>query len=357
MKKCADMINLSNSDCYSLRGIAILCIFIHNYCHLLPNAPQENEYSWSIERTHIFWSCLSNDLFVPLFSFWGHYGVPIFVFLSGYGLVQKYEKGSGIHLWKYIFSHYLKLIKLLLPGFLLYLLVSWLLYGNFDDINVVRFILQLLLINNFVPTMYLPITPGPYWYFGLTMQLYIIYLFLYKYIHRGMFLLVLCVLLLFYSVDHHNLTVWLKYNFWGSSIPFILGILFAKSYCLSKIHVNRIYWLLGVIFSFPLLLLVEQSFYSWVFSSLPVVCLSICIVKLSFHQLNMALSFIGTISQYIFVLHPVCRKMVFYMQETYSVNWQIGFVLYVLLTVFGSYVFLLSYRSINNLNLGLKFRK
>ena len=35
------------------------------------------------------------NLPVHLLSFFGHYGVPVFLFLSAYGLVMKYENGGN----------------------------------------------------------------------------------------------------------------------------------------------------------------------------------------------------------------------------------------------------------------------
>ena len=42
----ADRGLLSRSECHALRGLAILGIFLHNYCHWLGPAVKENEYQF-----------------------------------------------------------------------------------------------------------------------------------------------------------------------------------------------------------------------------------------------------------------------------------------------------------------------
>lgn len=86
---------LTRAECSALRGIAIIGIFLHNYCHWLGFAVKENEYTFTIAKCRHLASVLgSPDMNLPvhLISFFGHYGVPIFLFLSAYGLVMKYER-------------------------------------------------------------------------------------------------------------------------------------------------------------------------------------------------------------------------------------------------------------------------
>ena len=78
-----------------MRGIAIMAIMLHNYCHWLNFAVKENEYQFHSDRAAAFWQSLTTPdgmLPIQLLSFLGHYGVPVFLFLSGYGLVLKYER-------------------------------------------------------------------------------------------------------------------------------------------------------------------------------------------------------------------------------------------------------------------------
>ena len=113
---------LSQEDCYSLRTLAIICIVLHNFTHCLPGASRENEFTFSFDNVVYFYnSILSSDFFIHLFSFWGHLGVPIFVFLSAFGLSQKYGNMNQLNVFGFLFKHYKKLFYPLLFGTISYL--------------------------------------------------------------------------------------------------------------------------------------------------------------------------------------------------------------------------------------------
>ena len=86
---------LSRAECNALRGLAIAGIFLHNYAHWLGPIVKENEYQFFQRNVDWFNQVLIHpdaNLLLHLLSFFGHYGVPVFLFLSAYGLVKKYEK-------------------------------------------------------------------------------------------------------------------------------------------------------------------------------------------------------------------------------------------------------------------------
>ena len=88
---------LSRKECTALRGLAILGIMLHNYCHWLRLAVKENEFTFTSANNERLLDVLGTpdwNLPVHLLSYFGHYGVPVFFFLSGYGLVKKYETAS-----------------------------------------------------------------------------------------------------------------------------------------------------------------------------------------------------------------------------------------------------------------------
>ena len=81
----------------ALRGIAILGIILHNYCHFLGFAVKENEYTFTASKPRQLLErmlTLDDNLFIHVMSFFGHYGVPVFLFISGFGLVYKYERST-----------------------------------------------------------------------------------------------------------------------------------------------------------------------------------------------------------------------------------------------------------------------
>ena len=47
---------LSSTQSQVLRGIAIMGIFLHNFCHLLPGNNEENEFEFIAERSSNMWN-------------------------------------------------------------------------------------------------------------------------------------------------------------------------------------------------------------------------------------------------------------------------------------------------------------
>lgn len=80
-----DILTKENSKI--LRGLAITAIVLHNFLHIdLFGLSSENEMSFSVEKFMAFFSSLDDGLLVAqIFSFLGWVGVPVFVFLTGYG--------------------------------------------------------------------------------------------------------------------------------------------------------------------------------------------------------------------------------------------------------------------------------
>ena len=331
---------LNRRDCSILRGWAIICIILHNFCHWLPDAPKENEFYWSSDNVDCFiQSFLNGNVFISFFSFLGHYGVPVFVFLSGYGLVKKYGTDKLHSKSIYVVNHLLKLTKLMLPGLVFYLFLSYLLTNSFDGMTIVKFVLQTLYLSNLIPSNYLSIIPGPYWYFGLTIQLYLVYLLLLKNIFKRLsFFIILYIALMLISYNHHYLTVWLKYNFIGSVVPFALGAIFAKCDFDFYTIIKRNPVIVAFI-SFVIILSFEYSYYTWLFISVPVVVFSISIMILSRGFVGILLTYIGNKSHIIFVFHPTLRILIFYLYDYGVLNWQTGLILYFVLSLlFASFI-------------------
>src|SRR5260370_17738582 len=84
-------LELHTRDCFVLKGLAIFAICFHNYSHLLSRF-EENEFSFSQERFLAYLDALQEPprILQASFSFFGHYGVQIFIFLSAYGLAVTY---------------------------------------------------------------------------------------------------------------------------------------------------------------------------------------------------------------------------------------------------------------------------
>lgn len=223
---------LSRAECTAMRGIAILAIVLHNYCHFIGKIVKENEYQFFTSNNDGLWRILTNPdelLPVHLLSYFGHYGVPVFLFLSGLGLVKKYEQGDKVATMPFIRYNYLKLLRMLIVGFSLFIIVDVLTPGRFQFhwYNVVA---QLLMYINVLPTPDKIIWPGIYWFFGLMIQLYIVYrLFLYRQKNIWVVALIaICWLLQAFCDPEGETLNRLRYNFIGGMLPFGLGILFAR---------------------------------------------------------------------------------------------------------------------------------
>lgn len=165
---------ISRTQSSVMRGVGILMICLHNHLHMI-SPVKECEFAFYPERVQTLlhaplsvWRVVEYAL-----SFFGWYGVAVFMFLSGYGLVRKHEAAGAptMHAGRYLWRNYAKLLILLIPGYCLYMLARRTLFPA-DEIMY-----HVTMLSNFV----LPndIDPGVYWYFGLTMQLYVVYLLFY----------------------------------------------------------------------------------------------------------------------------------------------------------------------------------
>ena len=235
---------LSLQQTQALRGLAILGIILHNYCHFLKFAVKENEYTFTAEKPRQLLEKLmsiDSDLFIHILSFFGHYGVPVFLFISGYGLVKKYEAphsapeggaSSSSLSFPFLLRHFRKLFRLMIWGYLLFVAVYFL---RHDDGATVyswdRIAAQLTMTVNFLyehPDRI--IKPGPYWYFGLMMQIYALYIFV---IHRWrsnwlLLALVAVCWMVQVIVPAPDALNFVRYNFIGGVLPFALGVALAR---------------------------------------------------------------------------------------------------------------------------------
>ena len=271
---------LSLQQTQALRGLAILGIILHNYCHFLKFAVKENEYTFTAEKPRQLLEKLmsiDSDLFIHILSFFGHYGVPVFLFISGYGLVKKYEaphsapegatnvsapdgnvdpthtaanvsahdgnvapsgaeggasSSSLSSSLSFLLRHFRKLFRLMIWGYLLFVAVYFL---RHDDGATVytwdRIAAQLTMTVNFLyehPDRI--IKPGPYWYFGLMMQIYALYIFV---IHRWrsnwlLLALVAVCWMVQVIVPAPDVLNFVRYNFIGGMLPFALGVAMAR---------------------------------------------------------------------------------------------------------------------------------
>ena len=303
-----------------MRGIAILAIMWHNYCHFLKDIVRENEYTWTSAKCDRLWTIIQQpDEFFPihLFSFFGHYGVPVFLFLSGFGLVMKYETShdscppvsSPVSFWRFFRYNWLKLFRILVVGFVLFTMVDAMTYGmhRYQWHEVVG---VLGMFANVFENPSQVIWPGPYWYFGLTLQVYILYrLVFWKWRHWGVVVatIVVCWLLQVICLDDAETLERLRYNFIGGMLPFGMGILLARSNVNLMINWRQTGCI--VMLSVVLVTAMSMNQQTWLWVPIFIVIGTIALVKYLHHFILKPLEWVGGISAAIFVSHPIVRKL------------------------------------------------
>lgn len=327
---------LTRTECSAMRGLAIIGIFLHNYCHWLGFAVKENEYTFSLSKGSQLLRAIADpdwNLPVHLISFFGHYGVPVFLFLSAYGLVMKYEKRGSLPAKQtdtaaFVKHHYVKLFKMMIVGFVIFTMVDAITPGahNYQVIDVLG---QLFMFNNIMPDPDHVIWPGPYWFFGLMMQLYIVYRLLMW--RKGdiypLVLIALCWAMQAFCDPEGDTLNRVRYNFMGGILPFCAGLLYARhGRELSK----------GVTLTVTVLSVVAVFFFSfnfqlWLWAPLFVCFATVGIAKLLPKTVNEWIAWVGTISAAIFVLHPITRKIFIPISRHGSVY--TGLLLYIVASV------------------------
>ena len=305
---------LTRTECSAMRGLAIIGIFLHNYCHWLGFAVKENEYTFTMSKASDLMQALAQpDLNLPihLLSFFGHYGVPVFLFLSAYGLVMKYEKRGALspkqtNVVPFLKHHYVKLFKMMIVGFVAFTMVDAITPGS-HKYHVMDILGQMFMFNNMMPDPDHVIWPGPYWFFGLMMQLYIVYrLLLWR---KGdvyaLLLIAVCWAMQAFCDPEGDTLNRVRYNFMGGVLPFCAGLLYARH---GKKLTHGVRMTLMVI-SVVAVFFFSFNFQTWLWVPLFVCTASIGIVKLLPKTVNEWIAWVGTISAALFVLHPLTRKI------------------------------------------------
>lgn len=298
--------NLTKQQCLIIKGLAILIIMLHNFVHTLLDIPC-NESSFIQERTSLFLANLftSSSIWYIL-SYVGWIGVPVFIFLSGYGLTKKYnQQQTEFRFFPYLKYHVIKLLKLLLPIYILFVFFDW---GLFNHGTNTRSVLAHMTctINLFAygdnAFVY---SPGVYWFFGLILQLYIFFAFIRKL--NTLWLWVLTIgffffnyfILYFVSIDT---MIWCRHNFLGWGYPFVLGMIAAKTN-MSSFEKHKI--LFGLISFIVLCISLITKPVS------PFVELSsiLFFISISYACNTRWVYYIGVLSPSIFVIHPFIRML------------------------------------------------
>lgn len=330
-------LSIGADESKAMRGIAILAIVMHNFTHWLGPMVRENEYQFNehnVRRLMVELSSPTWDIFAHLFSFFGHYGVPVFVFLSAYGLVMKYESPEALasnasssanaawkSAWQFFTKHYKKLFLMMIVGYTAFVMVDYMTPRPYVRYTFSAVVSQLLMIGNLHEEPHHVIWPGPYWYFGLMVQLYAAYRFvLYpgkasllgmvssrarNIIMVGIIIVALFAQLLF--EPNGDAINWYRYNIFGSLPVFCAGLMFAR--LKPSMEVTRLHWILTSIIAVFMTLFFSMNFICWMIVPFFICIGTIAVVKALPRFVINPLAWVGTISAAMFVCHPIARKV------------------------------------------------
>lgn len=310
---------LSKDNSLIMRGLAILAVMYHNYLGMVGFCAT-NEMSFVQARADAFFHLLAHPTGMGgavfhIVSFLGWLGVPVFVFLTGYGLAVKYPPEVRIDKFKYLKNCYLKLFFLLFPAILFFAAFD-VLHGAWN--HIAKRIIELsMLYNLYYPR--LRVDPGVYWYFSLTFQFYILYCFCRKWFKPWMLLLlsVLSLVVLYpltwgktpvlLSIYRHCAPGWFP--------VFALGIWIARNDRAKKWleNMNRLQAFLLFAVSSILVVALNARVIPWLLVPVAGLFAFLALAKLVLHMrpATMALRWIGGLSACIFVCHPIARHLLF----------------------------------------------
>lgn len=306
------ILSLDKNDTLLLKGIGILAIAAHNYFHWIEPRFGENEFFFKEEHFTSFLTFLINDPldFIRLFfSYFGHYGVQLFFFLSAYGLTISYNK-SVVPYGNFIIGRLKKLYPAYIIAFLIFLTMEILLRQDIQTVLVEGFE-HLFLISNFIPQQALSLV-GPWWFIVMIVQFYLVFPFLMAaFKKRGTKLLLILSLLSWLLVvfinpmiEVHGLNV--RHFFFGYFPELSLGIYLATK---KEVTIdNRLVILLCVLF-----VLGNMNQVAWSVLSFNILLLSLLLYQIlskgikGNRVLNRTFLFYGGISFYLFLVHGFLR--------------------------------------------------
>lgn len=318
----------SKKDTLFFKGAGILLIIFHNYMHVLPGFGIENEWYFNSKNIHIFFNeMISGDLkviFASFFSFFGHFGVQLFIFFSAYGLTIQFSKKKDSSS-KFVL-HRLKKIYFLLSYGILICVIFYSIIGISFGIKgtILRTLLSYSTIMGFTQkSMFI----GPYWFFDLIIQFYILFPLLFSVVTKSnlkrgfisVMISIILVYILFYGLDGTTFTIkgelirlTLFKNIFGHLPEFLLGIVMAHwgikyfkgflTFLFVLIFIGSQFWK----FLYPL------SFLSFILISLPVFDF---IKQKSPVYFNKTILYVGSVSMILFLINGPLRSHSFFNEQ------------------------------------------
>ena len=324
--------HFSKQQTTTLKGLGILLIVLHNFYHNLTPVIGENEFSFSedifLNYYHVLQFSPENVLKV-LFSYFGHYGVQVFIFFSSYGLTRKYDQEPIImsqFLVGWIKKFYLSFL-LCIAFYMVLGLVKAEFLTNERIFYWDSLLWKVLLISNFIPGQAL-MPVGPWWFIAFIFQVYVLFPWLLKWYQKlGAKFLVLVALLgilLEFQFNAYLITQHLNINYtiFGHLPVLGLGMFFAKQERIDSIILS-----VGVSLGLGILLLANFERAAWVLSNGALMVVGLVVSTKLFKMLSSwsliekCLLFYGKLSFHLFLVNGFLRSPFHVVAESYHFWW------------------------------------
>jgi len=333
-------LDFSKKDTAIIKGFAIMLIVLHNYLHWQDGFGIENESDFLQQNVYIFFKNLYplqwTETVSAVFGFLGHYGVQLFIFISAYGLTAQRMNISSFDYRSYLFRRLKKLYFLLLFGVVVYQILFTIHFGEIYSLKntIIKIGLLATSVSNFSDTYLYKMISGPFWFFGLMVQLYIAFPVLYKIVKKYNIYLIYAttflLIYLLYYLDRHS-----EFNLFGTvfgHLPEIfLGIYFSQN---QKTKPSLLLFIISIF------IFAASQFYWFVF---PFGFAAITIIFLYLIEslkpcLNafwtQVLLYIGKISMILFVVNGVFREFSLFSIKDMQLRGERVFLFLLLLFIF-----------------------
>ncbi len=225
-------LDFSPTTTHFLKAVAITAIVLHNFLHWLPPTTGENEIDFSRDRLMRLWEFVSSDpaSFPKMFfCYFGHLTIVTFLFVSGYGLAKSLEKRQTA-MAPFVLEKILDLYKLLLIAACFALAAHWAGIWPWPQGSFIGHMVKYFTIShNFSKTELFSFC-GPWWFFNLMMQLYLVFPLLFfplrKYGSQALVAIMTAAYALIYGLaplaEAHDFPIF--GNFLGHVPEFTLGV-------------------------------------------------------------------------------------------------------------------------------------
>lgn len=317
----------SRKETEVLKGFGILLIVFHNFLHNLTPIVGENQFSYSYSVFQNFYSVSvenPQEIFRTVLSYFGHYGVQIFIFFSAYGLTRKYWT-KEIETSDFLIDRIIKIYFSIMICIVVYIVLGLIKSSFFTDEKVLYWdslLWKVLLISNLIPhEALMPV--GPWWFISFIFQFYLVFFLLLRAFkkHDILFLGLLSVtailLEIFFNSYFIRKGVNLNYQIIGNLPVLCAGMIFAGR---SQVDIKTRY-LLSMLILFAL---GNLNKYLWVVSGLFFTLSIIWLSKKIFKSgrlpnlISTPLAFFGGISLQLFLVNGFLRSPFHNFAESYN---------------------------------------